>query len=118
MPLFTDFHVNLQSCFLILYTVNNVLISKFYTLLFKSLSDYADLAQAVAAFTFEYGRLKLLQNEQELLTEYFSQQKQLDEDLEKKFIEYRDSVELANAADVKEEEMLDCLEKVDSFFTD
>ena len=110
---------------------------------FKGLSDYADLAQAAAAFTFEYGRLKLLQNEQTLLTEYLSQQKQLDEDLDRKYESYRiqieanqkqfdqlidnafdpgfrntlrDSVALAKAAGVKEEEILDSMEKVDSFF--
>ncbi len=108
-------------------------------------SDKAELVQAAASFAFEYGRMRLYQDEQLLLTEYLDHQRQLDAELETRFEDYRarikansvqfnelissafapgfrdtlkDSVALARAAGVKEEEILDTVEKVDSFFLD
>ena len=111
----------------------------------KGTSDAAELAHAAGTFAFEYGRLRLWQKEQALLTEYLDHQKELDQELEAKFDAFRadleadsakfdelisrafepgfrdmlkDSVALAKAAGVKEEEILDTVEKVDSFFMD
>lgn len=107
--------------------------------------ELTELSQAAAMFAFEYGRLKLYKKEQALLTEYIDKQYQLDEELSAKFDTYkaeleadterfndlvskafepdfasslRNSVELAEAAGVPQEEILDSVEKIDSFFLD
>ncbi len=107
--------------------------------------EYIDLAQAVSMCAFEYGRLMLYQREQAVLAEYIEKQYQLDEELTKKFEAFKaelktdsdrfnelvdqafepgfreslkSSVELAKAAGVKQEEILDSVEKIDSFFMD
>ena len=107
--------------------------------------EYIDLAQAVSMCAFEYGRLMLYQREQAVLAEYIEKQYQLDEDLAKKFETFKaelktdsdrfkelvdkafepgfreslkSSVELAKAAGFKQEEILDSVEKIDSFFMD
>lgn len=107
--------------------------------------EYIDLAQAVSMCAFEYGRLMLYQREQAVLAEYIEKQYQLDEELTKKFEAFKaelktesdrfnelvdqafepgfreslkNSVELAKAAGVKQEEILDSVEKIDSFFLD
>lgn len=107
--------------------------------------EFTDLSQAAATFAFEYGRLMLYKREQALLTEYIDKQYQLDEELSAKFETYkaelkadsdrfnelvskafkpdfasslRNSVELAIAAGVPQEEVLDSVDKIDSFFLD
>ena len=107
--------------------------------------ELTNLSQAAATFTFEYGRLMLYKREQALLTEYIDKQYQLDEELSAKFEAYkaelkadsdrfndlvskafepdfasslRNSVELAIAAGVPQEEVLDSVDKIDSFFLD
>ena len=107
--------------------------------------ELTDLSQAAATFAFEYGRLMLYKREQALLTEYIDKQYQLDEELSAKFEAYkaelkadsdrfnelvskafkpdfasslRNSVELAIAAGVPQEEVLDSVDKIDSFFLD
>jgi len=108
-------------------------------------NEIADFSQAVSMFAFEYGRLILFKREQALLTEYIDKQYQLDETLAAKFEAYkadlradsnrfneliekafdpdfssslRNSVELAKAAGVPQEEILDSTDKIDSFFLD
>ena len=107
--------------------------------------ELTNLSQAAATFAFEYGRLMLYKREQALLTEYIDKQYQLDEELSAKFEAYkaelkadsdrfnelvskafkpdfasslRNSVELAIAAGVPQEEVLDSVDKIDSFFLD
>lgn len=107
--------------------------------------EYIDLAQAVSMCAFEYGRLMLYKREQAILAEYIEKQYQLDEELTEKFEAFKaelrtesdrfnelvdqafvpgfreslkSSVELAKAAGVKQEEILDSVEKIDSFFMD
>ena len=107
--------------------------------------ELTDLSQAAATFAFECGRLMLYKREQALLTEYIDKQYQLDEELSAKFEAYkaelkadsdrfnelvskafkpdfasslRNSVELAIAAGVPQEEVLDSVDKIDSFFLD
>ena len=107
--------------------------------------EYIDLAQAVSMCAFEYGRLMLYKREQAILAEYIEKQYQLDEELTEKFGAFKaelktdsdrfnelvdqafepgfreslkSSVELAKAAGVKQEEILDSVEKIDSFFMD
>ena len=108
-------------------------------------NEFADFSQAVSMVAFEYGRLMLYKREQALLTEYIDNQYQLDEKLSAKFEAYKaelkadsdrfneliskafdpdfssslkNSVELAKAAGVPQEEILDSTEKIDSFFLD
>lgn len=107
--------------------------------------EVGELIQSAANAAFEYGRLMLLKKEQRLLTEFIENQYALDAELEEKFEvfktelqadadqfnhlienafspDFRDelisSVELARAAGVDEEEILDTQEKIDSFFLD
>ncbi len=107
--------------------------------------DYIDLTQAISAYAFEYGRLMLLEREQVLLSEYIEKQYQLDQELEERFEAFKaelqaesdryrslverafepafrdslkNSIELAKMAGVKEEEILDSVEDIDSFFMD
>ena len=108
-------------------------------------NEFADFSQAVSMVAFEYGRLMLYKREQALLTEYIDKQYQLDEELSAKFEAYKaelkadsvrfneliskafdpdfssslkNSVELAKAAGVPQEEILDSTDKIDSFFLD
>ena len=107
--------------------------------------EVGELIHSAANAAFEYGRLMLLKKEQRLLTEFIENQYALDAELEEKFEvfkaelqadadqfnhlienafspDFRDelisSVELARAAGVDEEEILDTQEKIDSFFLD
>lgn len=107
--------------------------------------EYAEFAQALAAYAFEYGRFVLYSREQELLAEYIEAQKQLDEELEEKYAlfiknlkeqaaqfyvlidnafapDFRESflgsIKLARAAGVAEEEILVTTDDIDSFFMD
>ena len=107
--------------------------------------EYIDLAQAVSMCAIEYGRLMLYKREQAILGEYIEKQYQLDEELTEKFGAFKaelktdsdrfnelvgqafepgfreslkSSVELAKAAGVKQEEILDSVEKIGSFFMD
>ena len=102
-----------------------------------------ELIQAVTAYAFEYGRLCLYQKQQAILEQYIQNQYQLDAELQAEFnafckelqekedqfrgfIEHAfepnfrndltSSVELAIAAGVKQEEILDSIEKIDDFF--
>lgn len=103
----------------------------------------AEFAQALTSCAFEYGRLMLYQKEQALLTQFIESQNRLDEELEKQYAEYLSELEaqseqffaliehafapdfrtaflhsilLANAAGVKEAEILSSTEDIDSFF--
>lgn len=109
----------------------------------KLCSEYAVFIEGASAFAFEYARYALWEKELELVTEYLNNQKSLDEALEKKFEAYIQelqansdamnalisdafdpnfhdklsaSVKLAQAAGVKQEEILDSAEKIDDFF--
>ena len=102
--------------------------------------EYAD---AISMLAFEYGRYHLLQKEDRLLTEYLDNQKALDERLETEFNAYlkelnaetekfnelianafdpnfkdmlQQSAELARAAGVPEDEILDTDKKLFEFF--
>ena len=105
--------------------------------------EYAQLAEAVSQMAFEYGRYVLYAREQRILTEYLQNQRALDERLQKEYDTFlaelqeqadhfraliddafspdiqnalRNSADLARAAGVKEEEILNTTEDVDSFF--
>lgn len=107
--------------------------------------EYAEFAQALASYAFEYGRYVLYSREQELLAEYIEAQHQLDKELEEKYNsfiteleeqteqfymlidnafapDFREtflgSIKLARAAGVAEEEILSTTDDVDSFFMD
>ncbi|MCF0144850.1 MAG: hypothetical protein HUJ79_07155 [Firmicutes bacterium] len=51
----------------------------------SKIPDVAKLIEGLTAFSFEYGRLMLFRQEQQLLTEYLENQKILDEELQKKY---------------------------------
>lgn len=105
--------------------------------------EFAYLSQAVAQLAFEYGRLVLLTREQKLLESYIENQHVLDEKLQVEYEEYlaelneyserfkslidaaftpgikdslMQSVDLARASGVREEELLTSIEDVDDFF--
>lgn len=105
--------------------------------------EFAYLSQAVAQLAFEYGRLVLLTREQKLLESYIENQHVLDEKLQVEYEEYlaelneyserfkslidaaftpgikdslMQSVDLARASGVREEELLTSIEDVDNFF--
>ena len=107
--------------------------------------DYAELAQALAAYAFEYGRFVLYRREQEIINELIQKQYELDEELERKYetfikemeqqaenfyvlIEnafvpnFRDaflhSIILAQTSGVKESEVLKDMDDIDTFFLD
>ncbi len=107
--------------------------------------EYGTLVKASAMFAFEYGRFKLYEKEQALLTEYLDGQKELDEQLLAEFelfksdlaaeseafqklmdkafdpdfrVSLMGSVELAQSLGIEEEEILDTVEKIDAFFLD
>ena len=103
----------------------------------------AEFAQALTSCAFEYGRLMLYRKEQELFAQFIESQNRLDEELEKQYAEYLSELEaqskqfyalidhafdpdfrtaflhsilLAEAAGVKESEILSSTEDIDSFF--
>lgn len=102
-----------------------------------------DFSQAVASLAFEYGRLMLYRREQEIVNQFIISQYQLDEELEHKYTlflaelnnqaeqfyllvenafvpNFRDaflqSILLAKAAGVRDEDILSCREEIDNFF--
>ena len=102
-----------------------------------------DFSQAVASFAFEYGRLMLYRREQEIVNRFIISQHQLDEELEHKYTlflaelnnqaeqfyllvenafvpnfrnAFLQSILLAKAAGVRDEDILSCREEIDSFF--
>ena len=113
------------------------------TLALCSSKDLGKLSYAVSVFAFEYGRLALYKQENEILTEYIENQKMLSDELEQKYKQYLESVEnqtkifnelvedafstdcrtklrksaeLAKAAGVEEPEILKTKEDIDDFF--
>ena len=105
--------------------------------------EFAQLAQAISQLGFEYGRYMLYAREQAILQKYIDNQYALDEQLEKEYEAYLEevnrnaerfkslvdeafspnlreslmqSVALAKAAGVKEEEILTSIEDIDEFF--
>ena len=107
--------------------------------------EYAQLAQAATQLAFEYGRYVLYSKEQAILEEYIQKQYVLDEELKTKYEAYLEevqaqseqfqslvdaafspdfretllqSVALARAAGVKEEEILRSIDDTDDFFLD
>ncbi len=101
------------------------------------------LTRAVASIAFEYGRYLLLQKEQKLLAEYLAQQHRLDGELQDKYDAFSkelladaesfmnlvnhafapdfealliNSANMAKTAGVSEQDILDSIEKVDTFF--
>lgn len=103
----------------------------------------SDLAQAVTAYAFEYGRLCLYKKQQALLEQYIANQYQLDAELQAQFEEFSkelrekeeqfrgyidhafepgfrydltSSIQLAVAAGVRQEEILESVEEIDDFF--
>lgn len=105
--------------------------------------ELAEMVQALSAYAFEYGRMVLYQKEQQLITEYLEAQKQLDEELEKKYAQflaelqeqtaqfrmmidnafaenfresYLASIKLALCAGVPENEVLKTAGEIDDFF--
>lgn len=102
-----------------------------------------DFSQAVASLAFEYGRLMLYRREQEIVNQFIISQYQLDEELEHKYTlflaelnnqaeqfyllvenafvpnfrnAFLQSILLAKAAGVRDEDILSCREEIDSFF--
>lgn len=104
-----------------------------------------EFAQALASCAFEYSRLMIYRKEQALLTQFIKSQHRLDEKLEAQYAAYLSELEtqskhfyalidhafvsdfrtaflhsilLADAAGVKESEILSATEDIDSFFLD
>lgn len=117
------------------------LIATDQTVIFSE--DFTDLANVLPMVPFEYGRLKLYKEEQALLTQYLENQYVLDQELEERFTMYKEalskevdhfnlliekafdddfriafagSANLARSIGIKEEEILDSVDKVDDFF--
>lgn len=105
--------------------------------------DYAQLAEAISMLGFEYGRYVLYAKEQAVLQAYIDNQYALDEQLRQEYENYlaevrenaerfqalvdeaftpglreslMQSIALARAAGVKEEELLKTVEEIDDFF--
>ena len=105
--------------------------------------EYAQLAQSITQLAFEYGRYRLYAKEQAILQRYLDNQQILDEQLQAEYNIYleevrqnaekfqslidaafspdlreslMESVALARAAGVKEEELLKSVEEIDDFF--
>lgn len=105
--------------------------------------EYAQLAQSITQLAFEYGRYRLYAKEQAILQRYLNNQQILDEQLQTEYNIYleevrqnaekfqslidaafspdlreslMESVALARAAGVKEEELLKSVEEIDDFF--
>lgn len=110
---------------------------------FTGSDELVKLSDAIFAYSFQYARFKLFQRERVLITEYLNNQKVLDAKLRAKFEAYindlkalslefnglianafdpnfrtslMNSVALAQAAGVPEEETLKSLDEVDDFF--
>ncbi len=106
--------------------------------------EFSQLAQAISQLAFEYGRYMLYSKEQAILQKYLKNQHILDDQLQKEYNTYLEevkqnaerfqslidtafslnireslieSVALAKAAGVKEEELLKSVEEIDNFFT-
>lgn len=106
-------------------------------------SEFSYLAQAAGRLAFEYGRFVLFSSEQAILEEYLAKQRILDDELQRRYDDYMrevdenarrfqglidnafspdlhnaliQSAELAQAAGVKEEELLVSIDDVDAFF--
>lgn len=113
------------------------------TLALCSSKDFGKLSYAVSVFAFEYGRMTLYKQENEILTEYIENQRMLSDELEEKYKQYLESVEkqtnifselvedafstdcrtrlrksaeIAKAAGVEESEILKTKEEIDDFF--
>lgn len=107
--------------------------------------EFAEYAQALANYSFEYGRFILYSREQELINEFIQSQYALDAELEQKYALFKEeleakaeqfyvlidnafvpdfrerflySVALAQVAGVDEKEILMAEEDIDSFFLD
>lgn len=105
--------------------------------------EFSQFTQAVSQLAFEYGRYVMYSREQAILEEYLNNQRVLDENLQKEYAAYLDevnkiaekfqslvddafsvdirealeeSVALAKAAGVKEDELLKTTEEIDDFF--
>ena len=108
-------------------------------------AEVAAFSQAMASFAFSYGRLMLYRKEQELVNEFLQSQHQMDETLAEKYDQFLaelntqsaqfyalidhafapdfreaflQSILLAKAAGVQQEEILSSQEDVDQFFLD
>lgn len=106
-------------------------------------SEFTQLAQAITQLAFEYGRYRLYAKERAILQQYLDNQRILDEQLRMEYNAYleevrqnadrfrflidaafspdlreslMESVALAKAAGVKEEELLKSIEEIDDFF--
>lgn len=109
----------------------------------KQGKEYAELAKATAIFALEYGRYRLYRYEQALITGYLEHQRELDNELQNQWDAYVEemqkdaeafrrlveeafttnvraslqaSAQLARNLGVREEEILDTMEKIDDFF--
>lgn len=107
--------------------------------------EYAEFIYALAMYTFEYGRMALYKQEQELIAEYIEMQYQLDCDLQNKYEKFMEelyaqseqfmtlidnafvpdfresflgSIALAKSLGISENEILTTIEDIDSFFED
>lgn len=105
--------------------------------------EKAEFAEALAMYSFEYGRLTLYKKEQAILAEYLEHQGEVDEELESRLLAYKKELQkrqeefddlIANAFDpefskrlkasadiaiyagVDASEVLDSVEKIDSYF--
>lgn len=103
----------------------------------------SDLVQSMVIYAFEYGRLSLYREEQELLTQYLEHQYEVDDELKEKLSDFqqklqerqdefnsliadafdddisvrlRSSAQIALNVGVDESEVLDTIEKIDDFF--
>lgn len=108
-------------------------------------NDYAEFADALISYAFEYGRLTLYSREQVLVNEFIQSQYRLDKELEEKYAafindleiqaeqfytlidnafvpDFREtflySIQLAKTAGVDEKELLTDIDVIDSFFMD
>lgn len=105
--------------------------------------EYSELIQAICDLAVQYGRMSLYSKEQALLAEYLEHQYELDQELSDKYNAYiselnerseqfnklidnafdpdfrsmlRSSVDLARAAGVDEDQILDSMDKIDDYF--
>lgn len=105
----------------------------------------SEFTQAIASFAFEFGRLRLYQREQEIVNQFLESQYQLDTELEAKYTSYIEALEkeseqfyllvdnafspnfrnaflhsvmLAQAAGVREIDVLSSTSDIDAFFLD
>ncbi len=117
------------------------LLSAYKTIFMKE--EYGEFIQAVSDLAVQYARLSMYSKEQALLEEYIEHQYTLDSELEEKYNVYiteleektkqfnnlldkafdpefkdllKSSVDLAREAGVKEDRILDSMEKIDDYF--